>query len=115
MDQRTISGYFIGNAERSKSYRFYCPSHSTRIVESRNAKFLENDLISGSDQSQDLVSMRDQPSTSSQRLVIMDNITSVQPDVEQPIIEDPQAADDLPVDEVTPDMPELNEQHLDIP
>ncbi|RVW83704.1 Retrovirus-related Pol polyprotein from transposon TNT 1-94 [Vitis vinifera] len=42
---RTISAYFIGYAERSKGYRFYCPSHSTRIVESRNAKFLENDLI----------------------------------------------------------------------
>ncbi|GAA0163098.1 hypothetical protein LIER_19052 [Lithospermum erythrorhizon] len=39
----------------SKGYRFYCPSHSTRIVESRNAKFLENDLISGSDQFQDIV------------------------------------------------------------
>ena len=45
----------------------------------------------------------------------MDNITSVQPDVKQPIIEDPQVADDLPVDEVTLDMPKLNEQHLDIP
>ena len=50
LDPRTISGYFIGYAERSKGYRFYCPSHSIRIVESRNAKFLENDLISGSDQ-----------------------------------------------------------------
>ena len=50
LDPRTISGYFIGYAERSKGYRFYCPSHSTRFVESRNAKFLENDLISGSDQ-----------------------------------------------------------------
>ncbi|XP_020266065.1 uncharacterized protein LOC109841513 [Asparagus officinalis] len=46
---------FIGYAERSKGYRFYCPSHSTRIVESRNAKFLENDLISGSDQFRDIV------------------------------------------------------------
>ena len=45
LDPRTISGYFIGYAERSKGYR----SHSTRIVKSRNAKFLENDLISGSD------------------------------------------------------------------
>ena len=115
LDPRIIKEYFIGYAKRSKGYRFYCPSHSTRIVESRNAKFLENDLISGSDQSQDLVSMRDQPSTSSQRLVIMDNITSVQLDVEQPIIENPQATDDLPVDEVTLDMPELNEQNLDIP
>ncbi|KAL3498927.1 hypothetical protein ACH5RR_041659 [Cinchona calisaya] len=48
---RTMSGYFIGYAERSKGYRFYCPSNSTRIVESRNAKFLENDLISGSNRS----------------------------------------------------------------
>ena len=55
LDPRTISGYFIGYAERSKGYRFYCPSHSTRIVESRNAKFLENDLISGSDQSQNII------------------------------------------------------------
>ena len=50
LDPRTISGYFIGYAEKSKGYRFYCPSYSTRIVESRNAKFLENDVISGSDQ-----------------------------------------------------------------
>ncbi|KAL3506907.1 hypothetical protein ACH5RR_032289 [Cinchona calisaya] len=49
LDPRTMSEYFIGYAERSKGYRFYCPSNSTRIVESRNAKFLENDLISGSD------------------------------------------------------------------
>ena len=47
LDVRTISRYFIGYVERSKGYRFYCPSHSTRIVESRNAKFLENDLNSG--------------------------------------------------------------------
>ncbi|RVW26222.1 Retrovirus-related Pol polyprotein from transposon TNT 1-94 [Vitis vinifera] len=49
LDLRTISAHFIGYAKRSKGYRFYCPSHNTRIVESRNAKFLENDLISGSD------------------------------------------------------------------
>ena len=55
-DPRTISRYFIGHAERSKGYRFYCPSHSTRIVESRNVKFLENDLNSGNDQFQDMVS-----------------------------------------------------------
>ena len=50
LDPRTITRYFIGYAERSKGYRFYCPFHNTKIVESRNAKFLENDLISGSDQ-----------------------------------------------------------------
>ena len=36
-------------AEKSKGYRFYCLSHSTRIVESKNAKFLEYDLVNGSD------------------------------------------------------------------
>ena len=64
-------------------------------MESRNAKFFENDLISGSDQSQDLVYVRDQPSTSSQRLVIIHNTPQVQLDVEWPIIEDPQATDDF--------------------
>ena len=51
MDPRTISGYFIGYPEKSKGYRFYCPNHSMRIVESGNAKFLENGKISGSEKS----------------------------------------------------------------
>lgn len=59
LDPRTISGYFVGYAERSKGYRFYCPSHTTRIVESRNVKFLENDLFSENDQFRDLVSRND--------------------------------------------------------
>ena len=88
LDQRTISGYFIGYAERSKGHRFYCPSRTTRIVESRNAKFLKNDLISKRDQSQDLVSVRDQRSTSTARLVVIHNAPQVQTGVEQPIIED---------------------------
>ncbi|RVW47535.1 Retrovirus-related Pol polyprotein from transposon TNT 1-94 [Vitis vinifera] len=50
LDPITISGYFIGYAEKSKGYRFYCPSHNTRIAESRNVKFLEYDLVNGSDQ-----------------------------------------------------------------
>lgn len=42
----TINEYFIGYVERSKGYRFYCPSYNTRILESINTKFHENDLIS---------------------------------------------------------------------
>jgi len=57
---RTISWYFVEYAENSKGYGFYCPSHITRIVESRNAKFLENDLISGSNQFQDIGSNKSQ-------------------------------------------------------
>ena len=58
-----------------KGYRFYCPSYSTRIVESRNAKFLENDMISGRDRFRDLIPIHDhietQPSTPYDRLVIV--------------------------------------------
>ena len=48
LDARTVSGFFIGYPEKSKGYRFYCPNHSTRIVESGNARFIENGQISGS-------------------------------------------------------------------
>ena len=73
---------FIGYVEISKGYKFYCPSHRTRIVESRNAKFLENDLICGSDRFQDIVYEKDhidaQPSTSSDKLIVIHNAPQVQ-------------------------------------
>ena len=54
LDFRTTSGYFIGYPKNSKGCRFYCPNHSTRIVETRNVetrnvRFIENGEISGSD------------------------------------------------------------------
>ncbi|KAG9451218.1 hypothetical protein H6P81_011183 [Aristolochia fimbriata] len=90
MDPRTISGYFIGYPERSKGYRFYCPTHSTRIVESGNAKFLELDSISGSIQFQDTFFERDQPSTSSERMVIIHRLLPEELSTKQPINEIPQ-------------------------
>ncbi|RVW29582.1 Retrovirus-related Pol polyprotein from transposon TNT 1-94 [Vitis vinifera] len=117
LDPRTISAYFIGYAERSKGYRFYYPSHNTRIVESRNAKFLENDLISGSDRFQDIVFEKDhidvQPSTSSDRLIVIQNAPQVQTGDRQPIIEAPQIANDNPVDQVVQDSPEIIEQPIE--
>ena len=59
LDLWTISGHFIGYVEKSKGYRFYCPSHIKTIGESRNAKFLENDLVSRSGQFHDTLSERD--------------------------------------------------------
>ena len=105
LDPRTISGYFVGYAERSKGYRFYCPSHSTRFVESRNAKFLENDLISGSDQSQDVNPEKNhsdaQRSISSNGLIIVVNNTPrVQTRVVEQVLEIPQAVNIDPVDQV---------------
>ena len=105
LDSMTINGYFIEYTERSKGYRYYYPSHSTRIVESRNVKCLENELINRSNQSHKSVSVRDQPSTSSDRLVIIHNISQVQTGVEQPIIEVPQDIDNIPVDEIILKMP----------
>eukprot|EP00261_Vitis_vinifera_P037732 XP_019078975.1 PREDICTED: uncharacterized protein LOC109123503 [Vitis vinifera] len=123
LDPRTISGYFIGYAEKSKGYRFYCPSHSIRIVESRNAKFLEYDLVSGSDQFRNIVSDIDhtesQPSTSSDRLFIVHNTPQVQTGVErtidevQPVIEVPQVVDNIPVDQVDQELPNTSEQQVE--
>ncbi|XP_070018205.1 uncharacterized protein [Nicotiana sylvestris] len=48
LDERIINGYSIGYAINSKRFRFYCPSHSLKIVEARNAKFLEEHEESGS-------------------------------------------------------------------
>ena len=95
---------FIGYVEISKGYKFYCPSHRTRIVESRNAKFLENDLICGSDRFQDIVYEKDhidaQPSTSSDKLIVIHNAPQVQIGDRQPIIEIPQIANETRVDQV---------------
>ena len=51
LDSRTISGFFICYQDKFKGYKFYCPNHNTRILETGNAKFLKNGEISGSDES----------------------------------------------------------------
>ena len=91
LDPMTISGYFVGYAEKSKGYRFYFHSHTTRFVESRNDKFLENDINSESDLPRNTVPEQNhlEPTTSSNRFVINHNTPQVQPGVEQPIAEDP--------------------------
>jgi hypothetical protein len=48
LDPRTTSSHLIGYVENSKGFRFYRPSHSTRIIESMNTKFLEDAEPSGS-------------------------------------------------------------------
>ena len=62
-------------------------------MESRNAKFLENDLISGSDQLQSMIPEREhsdaQPSTSSDRLIIVHSAPQDQTGIIQPVVEIP--------------------------
>jgi len=54
LDEKTISGYFIGYLEKSKWYVFYCPTHSIRIVEIGNARFIKNGETSRSEASQNV-------------------------------------------------------------
>ncbi|KAL6178305.1 hypothetical protein ACLB2K_049823 [Fragaria x ananassa] len=46
LDSRTITCHFIGYLDKSKGYKFYCPSHSNRIIETNKAKFLEDNMPS---------------------------------------------------------------------
>jgi len=90
LDARTISGYFIGYPTKSKGYMFYCPTHSTRIVESRNARFIENVEISGSDTSQnvEIKEVRVQvplTNTSTSSIVVPNVVESVNDEEEQQI------------------------------
>ena len=78
-------------------------------MESRNAKILENSLISRSDKFQNTISIRDQPSTSSQKLIVR-NTHEVQLGVEKPINEIPQAVENMHIDEVVQVIPDIIEQ-----
>ena len=48
LEPKTFSCKFVGYSERSKSFRFYCPSRHTKIIETDAAKFIENDYNDGS-------------------------------------------------------------------
>ena len=104
LNPRTISGYFIGYAKKSKGYRFYCPSHTTRIMESRNKKFLDNDLVSGSGQFPDTLFEKDhhqsEAPSPSHRLTVI-HTHEVESGIRQSIIEDPRTSEpmDLIVEE----------------
>ena len=43
LDQKTISGYFIGYCVGSRGSRFYCSLHTTRVIESDRAIYFEDD------------------------------------------------------------------------
>ena len=44
LDPKTISGDFVGYCIGSKGSRFFCPSHTTRIVESNIVVYFEDDF-----------------------------------------------------------------------
>jgi hypothetical protein len=48
LDPKTVSCHFIGYPDKSKGFRFYCPDRYNKIVETRHAVFLEDEVIRGS-------------------------------------------------------------------
>jgi hypothetical protein len=46
LDPKTISCHFIGYPDKSKEYRFYCPEHTTKYVDTRHTVFLKCDMSS---------------------------------------------------------------------
>ena len=88
--------------KKSKGYRFYCPSRATRIVKSQNVKFLENDVISKSDQPRNLVFEENHisklTSESSDRLIVFQDSRQDSAIQEQPVIEEPHHHEDIPID-----------------
>jgi hypothetical protein len=48
LDLKTVSCHFIGYPDKSKGFRFYCPDGYIKIVETRYAVFLEDEVIRGS-------------------------------------------------------------------
>ena len=96
LDPRTISGHFIGYSERSRGYRFYCPTHSTRVVESNRAVFFEDDLDFQSAQPRNFVFEEEHvlvpmpvtlPSTVLQPHIEQENVPTHEP--VQPIVVEP--------------------------
>ena len=43
-DPETISGYFISYCEGSRGSRFYCPSHTTKVIELDRAIYFEGGI-----------------------------------------------------------------------
>jgi hypothetical protein len=48
LDPKTVSCHFIGYPDKSKGFYFYCPDRYIKIVETRHAIFLEDEVIRGS-------------------------------------------------------------------
>ena len=42
LDPKTISGFFVGYCIGSRGSRFYCPSHTTRIIELDRVVYFED-------------------------------------------------------------------------
>jgi hypothetical protein len=48
LNPKTVSCHFIGYLDKSKGFHFYCPDRYIKIVKTRHAVFLEDEVIRGS-------------------------------------------------------------------
>jgi hypothetical protein len=48
LDPKTVSCYFIDYPDKLKGFRFYCPDRYIKIMKTRHAIFLEDEVIRGS-------------------------------------------------------------------
>jgi transposase InsO family protein len=48
LDPKTVSCHFISYPDKLRGFRFYCPDRYIKIVETRHAVFLEDEVIRGS-------------------------------------------------------------------
>ena len=91
LDFKTVSAFFVGYADKSKGYRFYCPTHSMRIVESKRVVFLEEGTDIGKNmQTEEFAFEEERPGnpTSSTSLDIV--IPSLYEHHDEPVIDEPQ-------------------------
>jgi hypothetical protein len=45
LDPKMVTCFFVGYPHRGKGYRFYCPGHTTKYVETRQAVFFEDNEV----------------------------------------------------------------------
>jgi hypothetical protein len=103
LDMKTTTCFFIGYPEHSKGYRFYCPSHVTRIVETKRAAFLEDSRVSGSSENpyDDLQEVQD--AGGRQSSIILPPITPLVQDAEPQVTAPPPPHTDLTVAPYVPE------------
>ncbi|KAL6324412.1 hypothetical protein AAG906_013016 [Vitis piasezkii] len=101
LDPKTISGFFVGYCIGSRGSRFYCPSHTTRIIESDRVVYFEDEVNADPN----FVS-REIPF--GEEHVVIPFPTSHVPNMDVPIVQQPatnqgehgdQVESDLPVDD----------------
>ncbi|KAJ9689270.1 hypothetical protein PVL29_014779 [Vitis rotundifolia] len=98
LDPKTISGFFVGYCIGSKGSRFYCPSHTTRIIESDRAVYFEDEVNVDSN-----FVPREIPF--GEEHVVIPFPTSYVPNVDIPIVQQPDTNQGEHGDQVEPDFP----------